>query len=473
MEVQIQTLSREELDGIHERTLHILKHTGVKVHSARARKILSQAGAEVDEAKRIIRFPTSLVEAALNSAPKDFQLGGRRPGWKIQMNRGECTLLADGEASWVVNADTGEKREGTEEDWLKATQLIDAIDEIGIYWRVIGSPSSRNTSRNIVRYWREVFSNFSKHVQESTDNVEQSHLLLETLTIIFGSREIVEEKKPFSFLLCPVSPLVVEEAYTDAYLEATGMKIPVAVMPMPILGLTSPASLVGTTILGNCEVLTILCLVQANAPGTPFIYAPALAVSDPRTGRYTGGAIEHALLSINATQMARYYNLPVEASTGGTHQESPGIQASYERALNWVLPVLAWPDILVGPGQFGGSTVLSFEQLFLDVEVFRNCRHLYKGNQIDKGNWLDEVITRVGPEGNFLTHPSTRDALRRGTWYINRLGSQNLKPGRNFLEEIRVQINETLNARQSIPLAPEIEKELDRLETKARRRDKE
>jgi hypothetical protein len=39
----------------------------------------------------------------------------------------------------------------------------------------------------------------------------------------------------------------------------------------------------------------MLCLVQAGAPGTPFIYAPALAMMNPRSGGYSGGAIEGEL----------------------------------------------------------------------------------------------------------------------------------------------------------------------------------
>ena len=81
--------------------------------------------------------------------------------------------------------------------------------------------------------------------------------------------------------------------------------------------------------------------------------------------------------------MGRYYGLPVETGTGGTDQYCPGAQASYERAINWVLPALAWPDILVGPGLLGGSTILSLDQMLIDVEVFRRCMRLHAAWQRD------------------------------------------------------------------------------------------
>ena len=114
--------------------------------------------------------------------------------------------------------------------------------------------------------------------------------------------------------------MIIEGPRTDAYLELLGWDIPVAVMPMPLMGGTGPGSLISTTVLGNSEVLAMLCLVQAGAPGTPFIYAPVLAMMNPRSGGYSGGAIEGGLLSAAAVEMARYYGLPVEATGMATDQ---------------------------------------------------------------------------------------------------------------------------------------------------------
>ena len=192
-------------------------------------------------------------------------------------------------------------------------------------------------------------------MQDSTETPEQSRWLLEILQIVFGGRAQVRKQHPYSFLVCPLSPLTIEGRFMDAYLELAGWDIPLAVMPMPLMGTTAPGRLAATVVQGNCEVLAVLCLQQAAMPGTPFIYAPALSVAEPHSGRFTGGAVEHALLGAAVTEMGRYYGLPVEASTGSSDLPAPGIQAAYERALNWTLPALSWPDILVGPGLLDGG----------------------------------------------------------------------------------------------------------------------
>ena len=469
----LQVLTDSDRHEIHERSLKVLSRTGVRVDTGRGRAILRDAGAHVDENTHIVHFPRALVEEALRLTPKKFSLGGRRTGWRLNMNEGECTLLADGGALFVVDAESGERRPGTYEDWLKSTQLIDGLDEIGVYWWMIRESAGAVKMRDVVSYYRNVFKHFTKHVQDSTDNPAQTRWLLEVLQTVFGGRKAVRRLRPLSFLLCPLSPLAIESEYTDAYLETVGWDIPVAVMPMPLMGTTGPGRLAATALLGNCEVLAMLCLVQAAQPGTPFLYAPALAVIEPRTGRYAGGAVEHALLGAAAVEMARYYGLPVEATTGGSDHHLPGIQAAYERAINWTLPTMAWPDILVGPGLFDGSTVLSYEQIIIDVEIFRRCKRLRMGISTGEDCWLDDVIERVGPGGNYLVQRSTRDALRAGEWFISKYGEHDsydrwvMQGKPDAVAEARARIKEILATRQPLPLDEHIERELDHIERMA------
>jgi trimethylamine---corrinoid protein Co-methyltransferase len=294
------------------------------------------------------------------------------------------------------------------------------------------------------------------------------------LQVIFGDREAIRRSHPLSFLLCPQSPLIIDGPRTDGYLALRGWDIPVAIMPMPLMGATAPASLLATTVVGNCDVLAMICLLQAAAPGTPVIYAPALAVANPRTGGYGGGPVEHGLLGAACTEMGRYYGLPVEASGFGTDAHEPGIQSAYERAMNGLLPVLAWPDIVVGPGLLGGSMVLSLEQLLLDVEMFRMARRTWRG--IEAGDrWLDDELARLAPGTHFLDRRSTVKAIRGGEWYLSDLGvhepyeSWDAAGRPALLDQVRARVEEILANHRPLPLGEEVVRELDRLALRASR----
>ena len=474
METLLQVLSEEEKAQVHERTLKVLAETGVQVDTEKGRKYLKDSGAIIDENTNIVRFPRALVEESLRLAPKNFTLGARRSGWDLPMNTGDCTLIADGEGISVIDRKTGEHRPSTFDDWLEATRLIDALDEIGVYWAMAERGEGEESLLDSVNYWRHLFSNFSKHVQDASPKAKHSPWLLEILQTVYGDKETIRKSHPFSFLICPQSPLAIEEQRTDAYLALLGWDIPIAVMPMPLMGGTGPGNMISMTILGNCEVLSMLCLIQAAAPGTPFIYAPALAVMNPRTGMYSAGAIENGLLSSAAIEMARFYGLPVEGSGGGTDTYAPGIQASYERAMNAMLPMLSWPDLMVGAGLLGGSMIMSLGQLVIDTEMFRMNKQAHRGINTDEDSWLDDVIQSVGPGGNFLGEKSTAINMRSGEWLIPRIGMHKSQDSwensgrKTILEKARNQVDTLLAEHEPLPLHSEVQQELIRIEQKAK-----
>jgi len=473
METNLKVLSEAEVIQVHERSMSVLATTGLRVDSARARKILKSAGADVDNKTKIVRFPRSMIEETLKIAPKKFSLGGRRPGWEFKVNDGKCTLLADGAATYVIDGLTGDRRVAGFDDWLDATRMIDSLDEIGVYWSMVEPTFAADSIGNFVMYWRNMVKNFSKHIQDVTHTPEETKWMLEVLGTVFGGKDEVRRTHPMSFLLTPASPLVLEGPHTDAFLETVGWDIPAAIMPMPMMGGTAPGSLISTILLANCETLAMLCLVQAAEPGTPVIYAPCPSIMDPHTGRFTGSEVEHGLLGAAVTEMARYYGLPVEASAGSSGYFIPGARASYERAMNWAVSILAWPDLLVGPGQLGGSMFLSYEQLLIDVEIFRRSDRLSDGINTSTKEWLEIDLAAVGHGGNFLGRSSTRKAMRSGELYISDFDS-NLTyeaweaSGRpTLIQELNEWAKEILATHKPLPLEPDVEKELEKIEQRA------
>lgn len=482
MRTQVRVLSDEELAGIRASSLAVLEATGVRVDSARARAILADAGARVDEATRVVRFPTELVERSLAAAPRDFSLGGRRTGWSLPMNAGACSLVGDGEAVAILDGETGERRPATLDDWARATTLLDAAPEVGVYWQMVDVSFGEPAGAATVRHLADAAARFSKHIQHGTADAAETAWLLAALDVVYGGREAVRRGHPLSYLVCPVSPLVLEGPYTDAYLATLGWDIPIAVMPMPIMGLTAPVGLRSTIVVGDCEVLAMLCLVESAAPGTPFIYAPALAAMDPRTGRWGGGGIEHGLLGAAVTEVARGYGLPVLATTGSADHHRPGLQSAYERASVWALPTLSWPDLLVGPGQLSGATTLSLEQLVIDLEVFRRLERLHRGigdaaDEVAPGVVLEPVeaaLADAGHGGDFVARRATRDAARGGEWLQPRLGSHDTPErweasGRpELIDEAHAIVEATIAGHEPLPLDPAVVAELARMEAAAR-----
>ena len=458
MQTTLQILSAAEREQVHERTLSVLERVGVRCDTADGRRILAEAGARVDEASGIVRFPADLIERSLAAAGKRYVLGGRRPGWSFAVNAGSHTLLADGGATNVVDATTRERRPATPDDWLAATRLLDALDEVGLYWCPTDYSPDYEQPAGFVRYFARVFATFGKHVQDSFGTPELAPWLKEVLDIVFGGRERVREQKPLSFLITPTSPLTIERHYTDSWLAMRDYGLPVAIMPMPLQGATAPGSRLATILTANCETIATLCLVQAAAPGTPVIYAPVIAPMDPRSGMYAAGAVEHGVICAAGTEMARYYGLPAESSGFCTQTFEPDLQTAWEKANGGLLVTLSDPDILVGPGLLAGATSLCLEQIVLDVEEWRLACRARTGVPVSDELWLDDVLERVGPCGSFLGERSTRTNTRSGEWRLSDFGVHGSRDAwqaagaPTTLEYARAEVEELLAGQRSLPL---------------------
>jgi len=467
-----EVLSQDERAQIHERTLHILATIGMRVDTPQGRDILRDAGADVDDDTGIVRFPAGLVERSLQAAPRELTLGARRPGWNHPMRSGRTTLAGSGEALFVRDRTTGEIRAAMYEDWVQGMLLNDALDDIGVYWATVAGAILGDTLADEVDYMVAVQRGFSKHVQDSSDNPAAMACQLEILDVIFGGRDEVARRHPYSFLLTPISPLVIEEKGADACLALRGWDIPVAIMPMPVTGATAPASLAATVLMGNCEVIGCICLLQAAQPGTPVFYAATMATMNPRTGLLTGHA-PHGLQHAAAVEMADYYGLPSMTANCRSDHFAPGIQAGYEKAFSGLLPLLARPDLFVGPGTLGSSTVWSAEQLVIDCEILRVCERVCEGIAT-QDRLFAEVIEEIGPGGNFLGHDSTRRAFHGKELFVPGLGWHDSRSawdaaGRpDVLDQARERVDHLLAEHEVLPLDEDIEVELRQLEKRVR-----
>jgi len=474
MKAAFQVLSENERSRIHEESLKILKNTGIKVETPQGRQILKQAGALVDENTKIVKFPKNLVESSLEQTAKDFVLSARRPGGDLAMNSGESTLCPDGECTMVLDSKTGQRRRATFADWKNVTHLSDALDEIGIYWGQLDPCDVGSTMGDSVNFKCQVFRNFSKHVQQTTYSVEEAGWYTEILQTIFGTREEIRKKHPVSYVLCPRSPLIIERDRIEAYLALKGLNIPAAIMPMPIMGLTAPGNMISTIVQGNCEVLSMICLLQANEPGVPVLYAPALATMNPRTASVSYASMEFSIMDSAATELARFYGLAAESSPGGSDAHVLNMQNTHENAALEMPTMLSWPDVIVGPGTLDGSMVSSLEKFVIDVETFRLARHAHRGVNTSPDNWLTDLISKIGPGGTYICEPSTASSLHSDDWYISDFGSHEnydswIAGGKkDILEEARNKVDSILESHEPLPLGDDVEKELDKICKRAR-----
>src|SRR4030065_1502978 len=94
--INLQLLSTEEQDRIHNASLEMLEKTGMMIMDAESLKLLASAGAQVDFSSQRVRFPSRLVLSALESAPGEVKLYGRDTSNMIHLSHGNVSYSTSG-----------------------------------------------------------------------------------------------------------------------------------------------------------------------------------------------------------------------------------------------------------------------------------------------------------------------------------------------------------------------------------------
>jgi trimethylamine--corrinoid protein Co-methyltransferase len=255
--------------------------------------------------------------------------------------------------------------------------------------------------------WAALMRFCSKHGEHEIHNVRQAPYYAEMLTAVMGSEDEVRLRHAYSLTYCPVSPLVHDGPMLDAYIEMGSLDVPIMVLPMPVPGMTGPASLFSSICLANAEALSSIVTFQIAHPGRPIIYSSATGTVDMRNGAYLGGTPEMGLMSAALIEMGRHYDLPSCSAGCTSDAREPGADAVLEKVTTTMAPLLAGADIIIGMGVLESDQLLVLEQIVVDNEIAHLCERIFLGVDSAPDRILTNDVHDIGPGGNFLSRKST------------------------------------------------------------------
>ncbi len=409
--IRFQILTESDLQRIHAGTLHVLERVGIRVDSNAARKLLRDRGADVDDRTRVVRFPSHLVEEALRKKATSITLAARDPRYDAKLDRDHSYVTANGNGAVTEDFETGQRRPSTKEDVAKTSRIIDFLPNVHIHWPMVSSMDQPPSTVHLHDLDASL-NNTVKHVMYETGvTLREAKQLTEMGYIAAGGEKEFRRRPLTSCLQCTFAPLQLDAGVMDASLYFADHGVPLVFFGMPQPGATGPATLVGSLVVGNAEVLAALTITQLHAPGSAVIYGMGNAPLDMKTAVRSGGSPEHALSSAMATELAHWYGMPSCVGVSAT-AKVPGDQAVMEYYTGLVGPLMAGADLLCGVGLLEDSATLHYEQIVVDDEIVALIARLIRGEWADEDTLALDVIEKVGPGKNFLAQRHTMNHLK-------------------------------------------------------------
>ncbi len=410
--LKLEILSPEDVRKIHEATLWIIENVGVRFPSERALAIWNEAGAEVDQDRKIVKVRPGIIETALKHCPPAYTLAARNPAQDLSLDGNHVFLGTDGCGVEVIDIESGKRRTSTLQDVRDIARIADAVDEIAFHWVPVSAQDTPVETRGLHEI-QAIWESSTKHVQtESIYSPQEARTAIAMAAMIAGGSEELRRRPVLSLMQCSASPLGHDGGSVDAALLAAEAGIPTGFMTMAACLTTGPATMAGNLAVGNAEVIAGTALLQLAYPGAPVFYAAAQTASDLRTGAYTGGGPEDFLFGGATNALADFYGIPLSMGAFATGAKEPNWQAGIDNSLSTFMAGAAMSDMLLGVGFLHGSRIWSFAEMMMDCEIFAIVRKMMQGIVINDDTLALETVAATGPSGSFLTQKHTRRHMR-------------------------------------------------------------
>jgi len=460
--VHLEVLSADELAAIRSATLHVLEHVGVCFPSERALRVFAQHGARVDLDSQMVSIPPDLVTEAMSHAPRSYLLAGRAERTDLLLDGTRTYFGTDGCGIETVDIETGERRPSSKEDVAKMARVADALSSIAFYWPMVSAQDYGRTAP--LHELDASFNNTVKHVQTETVMGEKpAQYAVRMAEVVAGDRERMRARPPLSVCICTIAPLGQDKHGIEAGMVYAEAGVPVGFMSMPTMGSTAPATMGGTLVVGNAEIVSAMVLMQLVAPGAPVYYSLCASVMDPRTAEYIVGIPEKYLCNTAAVQLAHDWGVPVLAGAFAMDSPEPASwQLGRDSVYTALMAPLAGADMAEGLGMVGASTLLVPEQIIFDDEIYHTHRVLAEGIDTSPEDLALDVISAVGPRGHYLAQEHTRQHARE-IWIPElthprpTLGGESLS---DIRQRARAELDRILKEHQPEPLEEAVQAEL-------------
>jgi len=471
---RVTVLSRDELESIHGATLRLLEEVGVLVREPRAQRLLTAAGAQRDAGTDRFRLPSDLVKRAVAAVPKRWTWYARESKHDLVVGDGGRTRLGPGSAcNRIIDFDTGQVRPATPRDGDELVRLLDALELVDIAYTPVSLGESEGPPSyvEVACMVRDVQNTSKVFVGPSYDGT-MARNGLKIAAVLAGGEEQLRKHPMVAGYCDPVGPLIHDRAMTETLIEYAAMGQPVFVTVLDLAGASAPATLAGTLLQQNAEVLSGVVIAHLVNPSAPVIYGSVSGALDMRTGSAALGGPEAGLLSIASVQLAHLYGLP--CTVGGQSDATVhDAQASLEKATTLLAAVLAGADFVdLFFGSYAGYDTTSFEQIVLDHDIAGYAFRYAEGIEVTEETLGLDLLREVGPGGGFLRNRRAlkfaRERMRKEFYFpdvLRRSAPDPLNPRSPLalLSEAHDRAGRLLREHRPDPIDPELVLEMEQV----------
>lgn len=430
MRPQLRVLSDELIQKILTEAKRIMSETGMEIRGEKMCQRLLDSGLKRDASGKRILFTPDVVDAAVASAPKMFTLFNRDGEPHAEIGGNNVHYVPGSSGLKTLDHRTGITRLSNSTDFIEYARLCDGLEHIA--YLATAFSTNKDIEPQVSDAWRLYMTlTTSKKPVVSGAFSEHGVPRMAAMMQMFRKDRAELIKKPMSiFTITSTGNFRYGDDSCQNMLDCADAGIPMEIVPVTLMGLIAPVTLVGALVFHCVDVLTGLTMAQIARPGTPILFGGAPATFHMKAASSPMAAIEAQHLNVAYVQIAKSLGLPTQAYMALSDGKLLDAQAGGETFSSALLAAIAGVNSVSGPGMLDFVLTFSLPKLVFDNEVCGQALHFVKEikplDDLPTQDLIDQLIRdnhlitsphtlEHWPNELYLTQPVI-DRLNRETW---------------------------------------------------------
>lgn len=406
MRPRVRFLAEDLVDRILDEAMQVLIDPGVRVHNAAGLRLLGEAGAKVDVDAQVAHIPASLVQQALDTAPREFYLYDLAGNPVVHYGGDDVHFDPGSAALTVLDRRTGVQRTPMTQDLVDFVRLVEMLP-------AIDAQSTAMICGDVVQEIGDLYRlylalNFMrKPIVTGAFRKDTWWVMKEMLEAVAGGAQALREQPIAVFDVCPSPPLLWSDLTCQNLIDCAQAGIPAELVSMPLAGATAPVTLAGALVQHAAETLSGIVLCQLAAPGAPIVWGGSPAVFDMRCGTTPMGDVATWMIDCAYSEVGKRLGLPTHAYLGLSDAKVVDAQCGLESAGGTFLAAMAGVNMVSGAGMLDFESCQSFEKLVLDTEIIGMARRMLQGIEGREEPLAVSLMRRLGHRAEYLSEGHT------------------------------------------------------------------
>lgn len=277
MRPTLNILSPEMIAAILVEAKKILAEIGLEIRGPAMRERLLAHGLKTSQDGQRILFSTEVVERAIATAPSSFTLYNRDGLAHAELGGNNVHFVPGSSGLKIMDHRTGEARLANSTDFVEYARLCDGLEHIA--YLATAFSTNDDIESKVSDAWRlyMVMTNSKKPVVSGAFSEHGVPRMVEMMQLFRRDRADLIARPMSIFTVTATGNFRFGEDSCQNLIDCAEAGIPLEIVPVTLMGLIAPVTLVGALVFHCVDTLAGLTMTQVVRPGAPVLFGGAPA----------------------------------------------------------------------------------------------------------------------------------------------------------------------------------------------------